>query len=233
MRIVFVGAGEYTAMTADALIDSGHEVIVVEKDKSRIEELSQQLDCSFLHGDGSKPNLLKEADPERTDILFCLAASDQDNLIASLVGRSLGFSRVVTSIQDPDLEGICQELGLRDTIIPGRTISRYLTDLVRGIDVLELSTAIKADARFFMFTVTGGGPRTVEDLRLPDQARVVCYYRKGDFALPDENTDFREGDEIVLVAHSRHLPELEERWKPKQAQETGEDEDAGDANGED
>lgn len=93
----------------------------------RIEDLSDRLDCSFLNGDGSTPAILREVGPEQTDVLFCLTDSDQANLISGLVGRSLGFRRVILSIQDSEFEGICRELGLvEDTILPSRTISRYL-----------------------------------------------------------------------------------------------------------
>ena len=216
MRIVFIGAGEITVMTARSLIGEGHEVVIIEGDRERIEELSDDLDCSFLHGDGSKPAILREVDPGETDILFCLSDSDEANMIASLVGRSMGFNRVVTSIRDPELEGICSELGLTDTIIPGRTISRYLVDLVRGVDILELSTVIKNEARFFTFTAGRDDALKVSELELPENTRVICFYREDDFHLADKDTKLREKDEVVMLTTSEQLKTLQERWTPKQ-----------------
>ena len=132
MRTVFIGAGEISIETAKALVKKGYEVIIIETDKAKIDELSEEMDCSFLQGDGSRPDILREVNPEKTDILFCLTDSDQANVLASLLGRSLGLKRVVTSIRDGQFEGICRELELEDTIIPSRTISRYLQDMVAG-----------------------------------------------------------------------------------------------------
>ncbi len=84
MRTAFVGAGKVSVETAKALIKKGHEVVIIETDNAKIDELSDEMDCSFLHGDGSQPNLLREVNPEQTDFLFCLTSSDQDNVIASL-----------------------------------------------------------------------------------------------------------------------------------------------------
>jgi trk system potassium uptake protein TrkA len=218
MRTVFVGAGKVSIETAKALIKKGHEVIIIEIDKAKIDELSEEMDCSFLQGDGSHPNLLREVNPEQTDFLFCLTDSDQANVIASLVGRSLGFNRVVTSIGDPQFEGICRELGLKDTIIPSRTISRYLEDMVGGGKNVELFTVIKDEARFFTFTATEEDAVAAKDLKLPADAKVICYYRDGKFSHADEKTIFRIGDEIVILTHSKNMPELEERWQPKAAQ---------------
>ncbi|MFO7738495.1 MAG: TrkA family potassium uptake protein [Desulfatiglandaceae bacterium] len=217
MRIAFVGAGEVAVRTAELLIERGHEVVVIENDQEKIDDLSDKLDCSFLHGDGSKPAILREVGPEQTDVLFCLTDSDQVNLISSLVGRSLGFKRVIPSIQDPEFEGICWELDLKDTILPSRTVSRYLADMVEGVDILELSTVIKGEARFFTFTVDKEKGKSVADLDLPKNTRLICYYRDGRFSLADDTTKLRKGDEMVVLAHSEAIGELRERWNPKQA----------------
>lgn len=226
MRIVFVGAGEVSICTAKALISKGYEVVIIETDKVKISELSPQLDCSFLQGDGSRPDILREVNPEQTDVLVCLSNSDQANVIASLVGRSLGFKRVVTSIADPQLESICLELGLKDTIIPSRTISRHLEDMISGVEDLELSVVIKDEARFFTLIAKEEDAVTTRELKLPDEAKVVCYYRDDRFFHADEETRFRKGDELVILTHSRNIPELRERWQAR-AKDRSEAEAAG------
>ncbi len=219
MRTVFIGAGKVSIGTAKALIKKGHEVVIIETDKAKIDELSEEMDCSFLLGDGSQPNILREVNPAQTDVLYCLSDSDQDNVIASLVGRSLGFKRIVTSIGDPQFEGICHELGLQDTIIPSRTISRYLEDMVGGTENAELSAVIKDEARFFTFTTRKEDAVTVKELKLPTEARAVCYYREGRFALAKEETTLQEDDEVVVLTHSKNMASLQERWQPEPVQD--------------
>lgn len=212
MRVVFVGAGELAVDTARLLVERGHEVVIIEADRERIEELEKELDCSFLRGDGSRPQILQEADPKHTDLLFCLTDNDQNNIIASLIGRNLGYSRVVTRIHDPEFETICLELGLEDTIIPNRTISRYLADIASGVNILELSTILKGEARFFHFKVEKDQAGSISDLNLPKRVRLICYYREGKFALPENDDTLEVGDEVVLVCHSEHLQDLKERF---------------------
>lgn len=211
MRAVFVGASALAVMTGRTLLKRRHEVVFVEQDRERIEALTPELDAGFLHGDGSKPALLREADPEQTDVLFCLTDNDQTNIIASLVGRSLGFARVVTRIEDPAFEHICIELGLTDTIIPARTIGRYLADMFEGRDVLELSSMIKDEARVFSFVVHQPQVGPIADLDLPKDSRVVCLYRGGQFRLPGDDDNLESGDEVLLITHRKNLPTLEER----------------------
>jgi len=217
MRAVFIGASALSVMTARFLLSRGHEVVVIEKDKEVIDALSAELDCGFLHADGSKPAVLREAGPEHTDVLFCLTGSDQANIISSLVGRSLGFGRVVTKINDPEFEHICIELGLEDTIIPARTVGRHLAEMFEGTNPLEISAMIKAEARVFSFVAREEDARPLAELDLPDKTRVICIYRDEKFLLPEDDDRLKPGDEVVLITHSRHLAALAERWAtPKQ-----------------
>jgi trk system potassium uptake protein TrkA len=166
-----------------------------------------------LHGgDGSRPAIQREADPEHTDFLSRLSGNDQSNIIASLVGRCLGFRRVVTRLEDPEFEHICIELGLEDSIVPARTIGRYLADMFSGHDMLELSAMLKDEARVFAFVVTEAEAGPVADLHLPHDARVVCCHRDDKFILPEADFELAVDDEVVVITHSRNLPTLETRW---------------------
>lgn len=212
MRAVFVGAGSLAVMTARFLLRRRHEVVIIERNKERIEALAGELDCGFLLGDGSKPVILREADPARTDVLFCLTGNDQANILASLVGRSLGFARIVTKIDDPEFEHICIELGLEDMIIPSRTIGRYLADLFQGMNLLDLSGVIKDEARIFTFVARRDDEMPAADLNLPSRSRIVCLYRGGKFVPLEDDTHLREDDEVVLITHADDLASLHERW---------------------
>jgi trk system potassium uptake protein TrkA len=214
MRAVFIGASTLAVTTARLLLARRHEVIIIERDKERIEALADDLASGYIHGDGSKPAILREADPEHTDLLFCLTGSDQANIIASLVGRSLSFPRVVTKIDDPAFEHICIELGLEGTIIPARTIGVHLADMVEGRDPLELSTMIREEARAFSFVAGAAEAIAIDELDLPAQTRVVCVYRGGQLLVPDGSTPLREGDEVVLITHRDSLDRLKATVRP-------------------
>lgn len=212
MRAVFVGAGSLATMTARRLLQGGHEVIMIDRDKERIEALSAELDCGFLHGDGSTPALLRETDPSATDILFCLTGNDQSNILASLAGRSLGYRRVVAKIEDPEYEHLCLELGLEDIIIPTRTIGRYLADMFEGRDHMEIIALIKGDARAFSFVAREEDEKPIDELALPEGSRLMFFYRDDAFTLPTPDARLRRGDEVMIVTHSRNLEALHTRW---------------------
>ena len=208
MKAVFVGASPAAIMTALSLLKRNHDVIIIERDKEKIETLSKELDCGFLHGDGSKPSLLRETNPEKTDVLYCLSSHDQTNIIASLVGRSLGFNKVVTKIEDPAYEHVCIELGLEGTIIPSRTIGRHLADMFEGRDPFEFSTMLRYDASIFSFVAQEKHVGAIYDLGLPKASRIMCIYRQQQLIIPEDNERIELDDEVIVITHQKNLEAL-------------------------
>lgn len=223
MKIVLVGATSVAVATAEALIAKKYSVVVIEREKDRIDALKDRLDAGFIHGDGTKPAILREAQPAEGDILLCLTNNDQANILASLVGRSLGFDRIVTKVEDPEFEHICRELGLKDVIIPDRNTAQSLVDMVRGRLAEDFSAYFKGDTRLFSFVAGEEDEGPVGEMKLPEQTRPVMIYRDEELILPDPGTSIRKGDEVVLVTRSDHLETLDERWRSKTAEkESGE-----------
>ncbi len=213
MRFVFVGSGSLAVLTGRMLAERGHEVVMIERDRALIDQLNDELDVGFIHGDGTRPAILREADPDASDLLFCLTGDDQANIIASLVARSLGYRRVVTKIEDPELEHICAELGLADSLVPMHTVGRYLADMAEGQDIIELSDILRGDARMFAFRVSASAAGLLAELPLTDDARAICVYRDGKeflFAKPDLRLE--AGDEVVVLVRAKLLKALRERF---------------------
>lgn len=213
MRFVFIGSGTLAVLTGRMLAERRHEVVIIERDPATIERLHDELDVGFIQGDGTRPAILREADPEATDLLFCLTHDDQANIIASLVARSLGYERVVTKIEDPDLEHICAELGLADSLVPMHTVGRYLADMAEGQDIIALSNILRGETRVLSFTVDETLAVPIGDLALPDTARAICVYRRGDeLRFADRDMRLEIGDEVVLLTRARSLKALRQRF---------------------
>ena len=214
MRVTFVGASPLSRLAARGLTDRGHEVVVVEKNPDVAEALGDELDCGVVAGDGSRPGTLREVDPASSDFLFCLSDSDEANILAALVGRSLGFDRVVPKIEDAELESICTELGLDDVIVPDREVGLQLVDLVEGRDAAELTSVVRDGLRFLAITVPEG-VTLAGDLDLPADARVIARSRKDASVLADLDTALEPGDELVLLVVDAEFDALCERFRRK------------------
>jgi trk system potassium uptake protein TrkA len=146
MRIVFIGAGTLARATTKRLLAKGHEVVIVEKDADVIETLSEEYDCSFVHGDGSRPSVLEDIDPHSTDCLFCVASEDTSNILAAVVARSMDFKKIVVRIETEELLPVCRQLQLEHVIVPDQRVARELIAFAEGQeDALRAAEREKQD----------------------------------------------------------------------------------------
>ena len=91
MRIVFTGLTATSVKAAQKLIDQGHELIVIEIDKEKIDEVAEDLDCSFLHGNAGEPAILSQAAPEKCDFLFWSHKQRSEQYYHRSFGQINGF----------------------------------------------------------------------------------------------------------------------------------------------
>lgn len=213
MRVVLVGVSPLAVMAARELLARRHEVVLIENDAEKLERLGDELDCGIVRGEGSRPETLEKVGPAKTDFLFCLSGSDEVNILAALVGRALGFQRVVAKIDDPSLQPICTSLDLQETIVPDREVAQGLCDMVAGVEHADLSAAVREGLRFFSLSVGDDGWKHVGDVELPKGCRVIARSRGDRSVLADAETPLEPGDELVLLLEERLLPEIQKRFQ--------------------
>ncbi len=138
MRIVLVGATPMSVEAARRFVDQGDQVILIDPDRKRFDDLAGDLDIAFIEGDGARPEVLKEANPSDVDLLYALADDDKVNIIAALVGRAGGIKRVIPKIEDREYHPIAKEIGLDERVDPDHFIAKSLVRLGKeGDDGLE------------------------------------------------------------------------------------------------
>ncbi len=211
MRVVFVGASALTELTAGMVVGKGYDVVIVSNNEEALANYRENLGCGLVQGDGTRPAVLREVSPKNTDFLFCLGPSDQDNIIAALVGRALGFERIVTKIDDPDFEQVCTELDLQDTIMPEEEVAESLLDLICGQHRAALSAAIRGQVRFYVFKVGEEyDGRHCHDIDLGKHTRAVAVnrFKEDKSEVVVDGIKLHKGDELVVVTHASELDRL-------------------------
>lgn len=211
MRIVIVGAGAVGSYLADRLSTEGQDVVVIENDVRRANEMQEDLDALVLAGNGASQVTLRDADVQHADLVIAVSNSDGVNALACHTAHDLGVERTVARIEDPDLRAGLEDLGVDVVIDPGEMAAQEVVDLVsqRGVfDVIEFAggrlTLVGGIAR-------AGSPlpgRTVRDLRQADtesEWAMTAVVRGGETVPVRGQTTLRENDHILLMVATEDL----------------------------
>ena len=132
MRIVLVGLNHMSVEAARQFQEHGDDVILIDPDEERFEDLAGDLDIAFIKGDGGRPEVPDQANPEDVDLMYCRADDDKDNIIAALVGRAAGVERVIPKIEDRAYDQVCDQIGLSERIDPDASVAHALVSMSSG-----------------------------------------------------------------------------------------------------
>lgn len=100
LNIVIVGAGDVGSYIAELLSKTEHNVIVIERDKKKIESLSQTADVATRVGSGTDWQLLDDLLELFPDLFIALTNDDETNLVACSIAKNLGYPSTICRVRD-------------------------------------------------------------------------------------------------------------------------------------
>ena len=203
MYVVIVGCSESGYHLSKALIASGHEVVVVEKNPGRFQLLNEEMGSVALFGDGTDESTLKRAGIARADVVVSLTGIDATNLIISQMTKHIfRVPRTMALIKDPKNEPIFHEVGVDVVVnsthlvlasleegVPGRPLVHLMNLRVPGMELVSVS--IPADSNII-------GKR-LNEIELPPNSFISLMIKRTGATLPTGRSVVEPDDELVVV----------------------------------
>jgi trk system potassium uptake protein TrkA len=206
MKVIIVGGGKTLYFLCRNFAAKGYEVILVNRDREECVELARQLSAVVVCGDGSDPEILKEAGAMGADAVLAITAKDQDNLvICQLAKLQFGVSRVIALTNDPDNVDIFKKLDVSafsTTHIVGSLIEQHTS-----FEQIASSMPIgEGKVNVTELLLEPGSPVAgsfLKDIALPENALVAVIIRNDKAMVPGGGNQLLAGDRLVLIT----LPE--------------------------
>ena len=215
-RVVIAGGGNIGLRLAQKLEEDNHHVKVIERDSARARLVSEKLrNTIVLNGDAADEELLVEENIDSADVFCSLTNSEEANILSALLAKRLGAHRVMALITRPAYAELMQAGPIDVAISPQTVTIGSLLAYVRRGDVVMVHSLRRGTAEA-METVahgTRGGAvvgRAVEDIRLPEGARIITLVRGDQVIMAHHDTVVETGDHVILfVADKRHVEQVE------------------------
>jgi trk system potassium uptake protein TrkA len=214
MRIVIVGAGAVGSHLAERLSMEGQDVVIIDNDPLRVDELQANLDVLAIQGNGASPAVLEMAGISKAELVIAVTSSDAVNVLACHAAARLGVPRKIARVEDPALRDELEVLGVDVAIDPIEELARELLMLVkeRGVsehiefgngDLTLLGAFVQPDARLASITLEELREQVTEWNWL-----IAAVIRHGDAFVARGDFEVHGGDHVLLMAKSEILPNL-------------------------
>jgi len=172
---------------AHAFADRGHDVSVVDVDKSALELLGTTFNGSVHHGLAYDVETLREAGIEYADAFIAVTNSDNANLMSVQLAKQVFMvPTTIARLDDPFREPAYQELDI-DYVPASRLVSRVMFEKV-----------VEKEFDFHLTFETG--EVEIVDMQVSGRLRVAAVRRGEDTVIPQDDFVLRAGDMIVAAA---------------------------------
>ncbi|HLR99704.1 TrkA family potassium uptake protein [Mycolicibacillus parakoreensis] len=204
MKVMIGGAGAVGRSIARELVDSGHEVCLIERNADHI-DTDALATAQWQLGDTCELSLLESVHLEDFDVVIAATGDDKANVVLSLLAKTeFAVPRVVARVNDPRNEWLFTEAwGVDVAVSTPRMLASLVEEAVAVGDLVRLMTFRKGESNLVEITLpddTPWGGRPVRKLELPRDAALVTILRGPRVIVPQADEPLEGGDELLFVA---------------------------------
>lgn len=216
MKIVIAGAGRVGYSIARELSKENHDIIVIEQDEKKLQEVSNNLDVLTLSGNAASYDTLKQAELKNADLLIAVTEADEVNLLCCLAAKKLGVTHTIARVRNRDYfrqtAFLKDELGLSMTINPEEETASEISRILRFPFASKVEAFANSKAESVEIKVTQDSVLNnmkVADLRLKLGNVLVCaVLRNKEAFIPRGDFVIKAGDRLNVIGSYKEINEF-------------------------
>ena len=217
MKIIIAGAGEVGFHIAQRLSEENHDVALIDKDAKHIKRVGENLDVQAFLGSGTSPRILKEAGIHDADLLVAATDSDEINLMACLMAKTLNpylikVARVRNEEYLQEGELFSKELlGIDHVINPQSEMVNTIQSIMEIPSASEVIDFVSGRVKLIGFVVTQDSPfvdrNLISFVDLRGRVLIGAIVRGDQVVIPRGEDVIQRGDLVYVVARTAELDE--------------------------
>ena len=213
MFVLVVGGGKVGYYLTRELSESGHEVVLMEKDRRRADQIADEIGSIVVARDGCEGSALADAGANRADIVAAVTGDDEDNLvICQMAKHHFAVPKTIARVNNPKNEPLFKHLGVDELISPTRMILGSIEQDIPVHEILHLAPLTHeyelAEAHLEAESPAVG--KTPMQLTLPLGCSIVALVRDEVAQGVSPDTIFRAGDNVIVTGRRESQAALHE-----------------------
>jgi trk system potassium uptake protein TrkA len=204
MYIIIVGAGGIgKRLTEISLRDSNHNVIVIDKDQAKCEEIARKFDAIAINADATQEDTLDESEVKKADVLVTTTKDDATNLMVLSLGKNKGVKNLVSVVNQEESKPMYMEKGVKMIKSPNIVMAEHLYKSIIHPTVEEYMN-VGRYAEIFRIPLDENSKisgKRINEIGLPKKSLIVAVERDKKFIIPTGDIELFAGDKITVLAH--------------------------------
>jgi trk system potassium uptake protein TrkA len=203
MYIIIGGGGDVGYYLTKSLLNQGHEVLLLEKNATRYQGLSEELGQAVMRGDACEARTMEEVGVQRADVVIAVTGEDEDNLvICQMAKKRFHVGRTIARLNNPKHEDIFQKLGIDITVSPTRSILSLIEVELSSTNFVPIITLKRAGVEIIEMRIPSESPvvgKMLSQINLPRNSKIALIIRDKQFIFPTSESRILGDDEVYAI----------------------------------
>jgi len=224
-HVVICGYGRVGRSTANTLLESHRQVVVIESDPERVAQ-AQEGGLILLEGDASQDEVLHDAGLTEAKSIIVTTGEDSLNLFIVLSARSINPDLfIVARANDAANEVKLRRAGADRVVSPYQIGGQHMANIVVRPHVTDFFDVVTLEGGEELWieelvisegSVLAGSSVGEADIRRKTGVTLVALYRRqeGGNTVPNAETRLESGDQLLVLGTRDQLAALEGMTKP-------------------
>jgi trk system potassium uptake protein TrkA len=200
-EFVIIGLGRFGTSLAMTLNAYGHDVLAIDSDIKRVQQVSQILP-HVIQLDATNIDALREVGAESFDTgIVCIGTYFEANLLATVSLRKLGVRRVITKARTVTQQDILQRVGADEVILPEHEAGVRLGRRLSGIDFVDFLELGEEKGVVEIVTPDYLVGKSLKEAEIRQQygLAVIAIRRKDDVVISPRAEEVIQPNDILVV----------------------------------
>jgi len=219
MNIIIAGDGEVGFYLAQALVDSNHNITIVDPHEELLKMVEAHTDLMTIVGESNSVGVLKQANVDKADLVISVLHDEQTNILTAILAKKLGAKSTIARVNTLEnlSEGnkkIYEELGIDFLISPEDIAGHEVINILNRPEATEIFELSDGKLSVFLIKLEEGAPVLNKTLSTIASEighldfRAVAIHRGMDTFIPTGDTIFHPNDLVYVITKQEAMSEL-------------------------
>ena len=211
MYIVIIGAGGIGRRLTEIILSEGkHNVIVIDKNQEKCEEIARKYDAVAINADATQENTLNESEIKKADVLVTTTSDDAVNLMVVSLAKNKGVKHLVSVVNQEESKPMYLEKNVKMIKSPNIVMAEHLYKSIKHPSVEEYMNVGKY-AEIFRIPISNNSKysgKTIKKIGLPKKSLIVAIERDKKFIIPTDDVQLFAGDKATILSHKDQVDKV-------------------------
>jgi K+ transport systems, NAD-binding component len=198
MNFIIAGLSSIGISLAELLRKEGKDVVALDSDQAKCDELAESSDVMVIVGDITKKSVLEGAGGRNADALIALTNDDSDNLMACMLAKEMGTKKVISILNDIVHAEAFKEAGIDVQVKPDSVVAKHiyhtvLQPYIKDFLAINRAELFEVEAEAEMKCIG----KKISEIETPRGVKLIWLERGG--KVLNEDVKIAPEDRLILI----------------------------------